>query len=80
MAQQTAVEWLYNQLDGFSDEEWGKIDDLFKQAKQMERNQIEKSFEEGQKIILDAFEKYSESLSNCAKAYYRENYESNTGV
>jgi hypothetical protein len=38
----TAVEWLYNhlfpkQLDGFSDEEWSKIDLAFKQAKEMEK-------------------------------------------
>ena len=38
---QTAVEWLYNhlfpnQLDGFSEEEWSKIDKAFKQAKKME--------------------------------------------
>ena len=44
-------------------------------ALQMEKEQIEKSFENGQKIILDVFKKYSESLSNCAKAYYRETYE-----
>ena len=39
---QTAVEWLYNhlfpnQLDGFSEEEWDKIDKAFEQAKQMEK-------------------------------------------
>ena len=38
---QTAVEWLYNhlfpkQLDGFSNEEWDKIDKAFEKAKQME--------------------------------------------
>ena len=40
----TAVEWLYNhlfpkQLDGFSDEEWNKIDLAFKQAKEMEKQE-----------------------------------------
>ena len=42
---QTAVQWLYNhlfpkQLDGFSDEEWSKIDLGFEQAKEMEKQQI----------------------------------------
>jgi hypothetical protein len=41
---QTAVEWLYNhlfpkQLDGFSNEEWDKIDIAFEQAKEMEMQQ-----------------------------------------
>ena len=41
----TAVEWLYNhlfpkQLDGFSHEEWNKIDLAFKQAKEMEKMKI----------------------------------------
>ena len=45
----TAVEWLYNylfpkQLDGFSDEEWDKIDKAFEQAKQMEKEQIIKAY------------------------------------
>ena len=45
MKKQTAVEWLYNhlfpnQLDGFSEEEWSKIDKAFKQAKEMEKEQI----------------------------------------
>ena len=45
MSKQTAVEWLYQhlfpkQLDGFSKEEWNKIDTAFDQAKQMEKEQI----------------------------------------
>lgn len=45
MAQQTAVEWLYNdlfpkKLDGFNIEEWSKIDKAFEQAKEMEMEQI----------------------------------------
>ena len=44
---QTAVEWLYNhlfpkQLDGFSDEEWNKIDLAFEQAKEMEKEYKQK--------------------------------------
>ena len=45
MGKQTTVEWLYNHLfpnllDGFSDEEWDKIDNAFEQAKQMEKQQM----------------------------------------
>lgn len=53
----TAVEWLYNhlfpkQLDGFSDEEWNKIDLAFKQAKEMEKEQkIE--------FACDVYDKYN---------------------
>jgi hypothetical protein len=44
----TAVEWLYQhlfpkQLDGFSEEEWSKIDVAFQQAKEMEKEQIIKT-------------------------------------
>ena len=44
---QTAVEWLYNhlfpkQLDGFSDEEWNKIDLTFEQALEMEKEYKQK--------------------------------------
>ena len=40
----TTVEWLYQhlfpkQLDGFSEEEWSKIDVAFEQAKEMEKEQ-----------------------------------------
>ena len=44
---QIAVEWLYNhlfpkQLDGFSDEEWNKIDLAFEQALEMEKEYKQK--------------------------------------
>jgi hypothetical protein len=51
MKQQLAVEWLYQhlfpkQLDGFSEEEWSKIDVAFDQAKEMEKEQRGYSEEE----------------------------------
>ena len=64
MEQQTAVEWLYNQLDGFSDEEWGKIDDLFKQAKQMEKEQMIDAWEDGKGSFSTRF----------PEQYYNETY------
>ena len=47
----TSVEWLYQhlfpkQLDGFSEEEWRKIDAAFEQAKEMEKEQRGYSKEE----------------------------------
>jgi hypothetical protein len=50
----TAVEWLYQhlfpkQLDGFSEEEWSKIDAAFKQAKEMEKEQMIDAWENGKK-------------------------------
>ncbi len=44
MAQQTAVEWLYNKLSTCtSDEMVGNINNWFEQAKQMEKEQIIKA-------------------------------------
>lgn len=37
---QTAVEWLHNQWANEKEWSWEKIDLWFKQAKEMERNQI----------------------------------------
>ena len=56
MKNQTPVEWLYQhlfpkQLDGFSDEEWNKIDMAFEKAKEMEKAQMEE---------LKDFEKWKE--------------------
>lgn len=41
---QTAVDWLYEhlfpkQIDGFSEDEWNKIDTAFAKAKEMEKEQ-----------------------------------------
>ena len=47
--QQTALEWLYqdlfpNKLDGFSWREWAIIEKAFKQAKELEKQQIKEAF------------------------------------
>lgn len=68
MAQLTAVEWLYNQLDGFSDKEWGKIDNLFKQAKEMEKENIEEAYNVG---TWNKVEKYKNG-----EQYYNETFTS----
>lgn len=78
MARQTAVEWLYNhlfpkQLDGFSEEEWDKIDKAFKQAKQMEREQIKEAFDNGDHCI-DLPDGGWEQKYKSADHYYNETY------
>ena len=76
---QTAVQWLYNhlfpkQLDGFSDEEWSKIDLAFEQAKEMEKQQIFESWDNG----FDNgnyYGKYNENCEiNCGEQYYNETF------
>ena len=71
---QTAVEWLYNhlfpnQLDGFSEEEWGKIDKAFKQAKEIEKEQI-----------IDAYHinPLETKYGNIGKQYYNQTYKQQT--
>ena len=78
MSKQTAVEWLYNhlfpnQLDGFSEEEWSKIDKAFKQAKEMENQQHKETFEQSRlaKIFIidrppvwESWERYYNQTSN----------------
>lgn len=68
---QTAVEWLYQhlfpkQLDGFSKEEWNKIDTAFDQAKQMEKEQIENAYWDGGQDVP--------MISKQCEQYYNETY------
>ena len=70
MAQQTAVDWLYNdlfpkKLDGFSIEEWSKIDKAFEQAKEMEKQQIEDAYKKGHNFMGNEFN---------PKQYYNKTY------
>lgn len=53
MSKQTAVEWLKLQLETYGDPQyceltWKELDELCEQAKEMEREQIEEAFLEGQ--------------------------------
>jgi predicted secreted protein len=71
---QTAVEWLYQhlfpkQLDGFSEEEWSKIDSAFEQAKEMEKQQIEDAFNKG--FSTTSWDKTKE---NKATEYYEKTF------
>jgi hypothetical protein len=66
MEKQTALEWLVYRLDIILplDIEWDKLEKLFKQAKQMEMEQITDAWEDGK----DSF-----STRN-AEEYYNETY------
>jgi hypothetical protein len=73
MAQQTAVEWLYNdlfpkKLDRFSDDEWSKIIEAFEQAEEMFQQQIEAAYKMGD----------GEHDDKLAKQYYTQTYGNNT--
>lgn len=77
----TAVEWLYDhlfpsKLDGFSDEEWSKIDEAFKQARQMEKKQIIKASEDTYKNTCEYYR--NGAMDNDAilfgEQYYNETY------
>jgi hypothetical protein len=78
----TAVEWLYNhlfpkQLDGFSDEEWNKIDLAFKQAKEMEKEQREKDFIQGYKKRAEMSNSiFDETSEEAAKVLFIETLKS----
>lgn len=70
MAQQTAVEWLYNKLSTCtSDEMVGNINNWFEQAKQMEREQREQLFNQSIKDIKS----YVKSLNTENNKIYKDN-------
>jgi hypothetical protein len=64
--QQTAVEWLIYKLDIILplDFEWDKLEKSFKQAKQMEKEQVIDAWEDGQNSF---------STRN-AEIYYNETF------
>ena len=72
MAQQTAVEWLVNQLRlptniRFTDDEKSSYKKLIEQAKEMEKQQIESAWKRGD----GEHDKVADKL---AKQYYTETY------
>jgi hypothetical protein len=70
--QQTAVEWLVEQLECFGNKHelqmsWATLDELIEQAKEIEKEQIEEAFENG----MDAV-----NIHNL-ETYYNETYGGN---
>ena len=64
MAQQTAVEWLEEQLNKWSDGRFYLPPNLFEQAKQMEKEQINKACYDG----------YYKEDEKYTYEYYNETY------
>jgi len=82
MSKQTAVEWLIQKLtnrqNGFFD---GfpclSIDEIYEQAKQMEREQIIGAYIEGDWTSIGAEGEYKSLAIEDAEQYYNEIYKSN---
>jgi hypothetical protein len=75
----TAVEWLYQhlfpkQLDGFSEEEWSKIDVAFQQAKEMEKEQIMKTAIQSYNNCILSLQKSGDEYIEYAKKCYEETF------
>jgi hypothetical protein len=66
---QTAVEWLIDELTLYESPKW--IQDIIKQAKEMEKEQIVDAYVYGSAYGID----FQEGLSPIN--YYKETYESN---
>jgi hypothetical protein len=70
MAQQTAVEWLFKHIEGIKiidGYEFIKLQEAFEQAKQMEKEQIIKAFNEGTFVEIEKInseEYYNEIYNN----------------
>lgn len=60
---QTAVDWLENELKKIP---FVKVNDVFKKAKQMEKEQIDMAYKEG--AFCNEYKGYTEQ-------YYKETYE-----
>ena len=73
---QSAVKWLYHelfpkQLDGFSEDEWKKIDTAFEKAEKIFEKQIVAAAD-----LPKAKQWYDDRLySSCGEQHYKETYE-----
>jgi hypothetical protein len=76
---QTAVEWLVKELNQKIDfiplEKWDMIRDIIQQAKEMEKEQIENAFEQGENNSVDYFN--PENRIKESEQYYKETYGGN---
>lgn len=68
MAQQTAVEWLVEQ---YANENYGI--EVYEQAKQMEKEQIEMAFSKS--YLIGLAEVSYDDVNREAEQYYKETYE-----
>jgi hypothetical protein len=65
---QTAVEWLGLQLNmvftDITEEQWNRAEKLFQQAKEIERQQIIKAYDEAEGKIIGKGEQYYKETFN----------------
>jgi hypothetical protein len=78
---QTAVEWLGNELESFGSTEklkldWLVFDELIKQAKEMEKEQIVSAFNHGEFFPSDYYHPNNPSVDG-SETYYNETYGGN---
>jgi hypothetical protein len=71
---QTAVEWLKDQIECFGNKHelqmsWATLDELLEQAKQMEKEQIENAFNNGENKSAELYynETYGNHISDVSK-------------
>ena len=72
MAQQTAVEWLKTEMEQYGDSEylvirWTDLDELINQARKIEKEEIEKAYQQG------ALDGYEPNYGN-GEQYYNETF------
>ena len=79
MAQQTAVEWLEDNLIGnpFSEKDFAHNVNVFKQSKAMEKEQIINAHIEGWSDAYDYLADTSNNQARQAEDYYNETYHAN---
>ena len=70
---QTAVEWLVEELNSISNEPPKWVQEIFDQAKEMEKEQIKNAFTKGDLFAEDYF--YPEKPNiDCSENYYNETF------
>jgi hypothetical protein len=69
---QTAVEWLVEQLENHNGVTRPAFENVIQQAKEMEKEQIIEAFNQSWHDRMNPYK--------TADKYYKETYESNTGI
>jgi hypothetical protein len=74
---QTAVEWLLENLNSepYSEEEFNYNSDCWDKALDMEREQIESAFTQGELFAVDYFDA-DKPNEECSKNYYNQTFKS----
>lgn len=83
MAQQTAVRWLKKELETYGSPtelyvDWKTFDELFEQAKQMEKEQISKAWDDGDYAYF--YSKETGRDFDNGEQYYNETYGKNNNT